>query len=262
MKISTKVISAAAGIASVSGLLVALAGIVLVVVSVANNIPTSKCLSNGWGITEEQQQEFSRGQIYVGIPFVMAGFFCLIGGVVGSWAGWTGNKTGLTITAYAEWFAFVFAFQGAYLAHKLAEGCGGFCNSFDCSDFCGARWEECLNPKVCCDCSGKVGEELAMCKPSKDWACSCADRKTAGIVIAICTMLFTLVPACLGCGATWCCQDNFYSYGVIGQDDVDDDNFPKGRVVGQATVMNDDLEDNDLGELGELEETTKVRVSD
>lgn len=206
---STKVIGTVAGVGSVAGLLVAIGGIVLVILSVTDKIPTSSCLSNGWGISKELQEAFVFGQFIVGVPFLLGGIFACAGGIIGGWAGFTGNKRGLSCTAWAEGLAFVFALLGAILAWKLAARFGELCGNFECGASCADQWQECVKENVCCDCRSEAGKALAMCKSAHDWACDCESRKTGGLVLSVVTCIFTIVGSTCGCGATCCCPDSF-----------------------------------------------------
>lgn len=235
MKVSTKVIGWVAGIGSIVGLCVGIGGIILVIISVTDKIPISSCLSNGWGISAEHQNAFVKGQLLVGVPFLVAGVLAMVGGVIGGWAGFAGNKKGLTCTAWAEGISFVFALQGAYLAFKLAKSFGELCNEFDCSDSCGSLWKECMKNDVCCDCTKGIGQEAAMCKSAHDWACNCESRKTAGFILAIFTCFFTIISSSLGCGATCLCQDMF-EYAQMAADEEMEGVFGgevQGNVVGK-----------------------------
>lgn len=209
MRVSTKVIGTVAGLGSVAGLLVAVGGIVLVIVSVTDKIPTSSCLSGGWGISKDLQEAFAVGQLVVGMPFLLGGLFALVGGVVGGWAGWNGSRRGLTCTAWADGIACALALMGGILAWKLAAQFGELCKGFDCADTCELKWSECSKPDVCCQCGGPQGKALAMCKSAHDWACDCETRKLVGFVLATITCSFTLIGSACGCGATCCCTDYF-----------------------------------------------------
>jgi len=250
MLVSTKVISAFAGVGSMAGLVVAIGGVILVIISVTDKIPVSSCLSDGRGVSKERQELLMRSQFLVGVPFLIGGILAFIGGVVGGWAGFKGNKRGLKQTAFAEAIAFVAALLGAFRAWELAIIFGDICEQFMCADECTSMWGECAKPDVCCECTGGMTKTAAMCKSAHDWSCDCAGRKTIGLVFALVTCAFTLLASSCACGATWCFPEVF-DYGQMEPTGEEDGEFgivvgkpidaPSDLVVGKAIGETDDF---------------------
>jgi len=238
MLVSTKVISAFAGVGSMAGLVVAIGGVILVIISVTDKIPVSSCLSDGRGVSKERQELLMRSQFLVGVPFLIGGIIAFIGGIVGGWAGFNGNKRGLKQTAFAEAIAFVAALLGAFRAWELVIIFGDICEDFVCGDGCSSMWSECIKPNVCCDCTLGLMKTAAMCKSAHDWSCDCASRKTVGLVIAIVTCVFTMVASTMACGATCCCPDSF-DYAQMEPTGDEDGEF--GVVVGKPVDVPEDL---------------------
>jgi len=229
MKCSTKLIGAISAGGSLAGLIVAVVGVVLASISMADKVPLSSCLSSGEGINKKQQDAVHEAQLFAGAPLVIGGILAFIGGLVGTWGGFTGNKRGLTWTALLEGFACAFAAQGGQLAWELGKILDAMCDTYKCGDTCALKSAECGKANVCCDCTTDPLVVQALCESTHSWVCDCASRKTVTLAFAVITVIFTLIASTCGCSATCLCQDRF-DYGSLESEEPDDN---QGNVVGQ-----------------------------